>query len=170
MGLSALTFTVGVFGVGLVAGWFVIPLVGGVQSELDIRLRDLRKSKPERSQSIGRANLPRQAEAVAVQGKWFATLERALPNSDADRQRHHLRLVQAGLYSSGALSAFFLAKSALMLLPVFIGYLAGACRLVDPRLGLLYGCIIGSCGIFLPSLWLDRRVRNRHIVLRRSPR
>ncbi len=168
MNLTLLAIGIAIAGGVFCAGWFALTMFGRYHVELDIRLRDMLKDANSGGRDTPRAVSPREGDVPGSRTTWLAMLERALPNSDADRQRHHLRLVQAGMYSSGALSAFFLAKSALMLLPVFAGYLAGALRLVDPRLGLLYGCIIGSCGIVLPSLWLERRIRNRHIVLRSS--
>jgi tight adherence protein C len=76
--------------------------------------------------------------------------------------------MHAGIYSPVALSWFFAAKLVLMVAPPLVGCLAGWWGLVDDRMGLLVGCTTGGCGLFLPSLWLERRIRERHLSLRRS--
>jgi tight adherence protein C len=91
-----------------------------------------------------------------------------VPNSDRDRQHHQSRLLQAGIYSTTALSTYFAAKLCLMVTPPVLGTIAAWSGLLDGRMAILLGCGAGGLGMLAPSAWLDRRIRRRHAALRRS--
>ena len=55
-----------------------------------------------------------------------------------------------------------------MLCPVLAGVLAGYTGLIDSRIGLLGGAVLGTAGMILPSMWLDRQVARRHVAMRRA--
>jgi tight adherence protein C len=157
--------SIGTLGVVLCVGYVVLQYADRYRSAVDARLRGLAWG--------GASPLDGNQGALGSESKkrpvhWRTTLNRLVPANDGDRRRHQVRMVMAGMYGPTALSTFFGAKLALMLVPTPIGLLASQFDLVTPLAGLLYGCIAGLFGMVVPSLWLDYRIRNRHRVLRRS--
>jgi tight adherence protein C len=158
-----ITITVGVTGLILSVGWLVIVSHDRYSVRVGERLRNATGKKHD--DSILR---PVEKESDFRLSNVPEVLNKLLPDSDQDRKKYQLRLVHAGIYNSSALSAFFAAKLILMILPPCIGIIVGLLGFADLRMAALVGCGIGGLGMFLPSCWVDRRIRARHSVLRRS--
>src|SRR5579862_5024431 len=162
---SSLAMVVGVFGLIFCAGFLLMLLADSYHAKVDVRLREIPKTN--KSTAAGNRIAP-LFEVASLLAKWSTLVDRLTPDSERDRQRHQLRLLQAGIYDPIAFSAFFVAKLALMISPSLLGFIAGWFRLVDMQSGLLWGGVAGGCGMILPSVWLDRQIRSRNLVLRRS--
>ncbi len=162
MTVELITIAGGVFGLILSIGWLAFVSLDRYTAKVDARLRNVSGHKGAATQSILEApNAGRLAHMPEA-------LTRILPDSAQDRKKHQLRLLHAGIYNAGALSAFFAAKLILMTLPPLIGIVIGALGFADLRFAALVGCGVGGLGMFLPACWIDRRIRARHSMLRRS--
>lgn len=159
---------VGVVGAVISGFYLLLSVLDRNEALVDARLREL----SPRSTAVG-AGSSRRSSATAGQRRrsdqdFWSACNRLIPNSDLDRQRHRSRLAHAGLYHPTALSAFFIARLACMLGPLTGALLAGYFGLLDYRLGLVVGSILGTVGMILPSFWLDRRIARRQATLRRA--
>ena len=158
---------VGIGGSVLSGSFLLLAFADRRQALVEARLRELSGhhtptiAVPQASARPGATSRPRNSG-----DSWAG--KRLIPDSDRDRKRYQLRLVQAGLYHPTALSAFFIARLACMLCPVLTGLLAGYARLIDPRIALLGGAILGTAGMIFPSMWLDRQIARRHVAMRRA--
>jgi tight adherence protein C len=91
-----------------------------------------------------------------------------MPKDQQERTRLQARLVQAGLYSRQALVVFLGVKMLLMAVPVIGGLIAAMLGIVELRLGLVIGGLLGIAGLIGPSFWLDRMKAARQSSLRRA--
>ncbi len=149
-------------------GLLLTQLCGRYRAQLAVRLRDLQRARPTNSAEGPRSGLFSKrsiSPSLATQPK---NANGWITDSDEDRKRHQARLVQAGIYNPSALFRFFVVKRSLILVPPLLGILAGRFGLISLRLGLLWGAAGGALGMLLPSLWLQRRIRHRHCMFRRS--
>lgn len=159
---SVILIGVGVAGVTACLGLVATRALDRYQASVAARLRQ--ESEGGNRLWLRKAPQPRDASRVASKLPFRAQL---LPNRAEDRQRHQSLLIQAGIYSPTALSTFFAAKLALMLVPPVIGFSVGMTR-ANYALPVLLGCVAGVAGMLLPSLWLDRKIRKRQHTLRRA--
>jgi tight adherence protein C len=92
-----------------------------------------------------------------------------LPSKESQLASVKQQLLQAGFYHPHALVIFLGVKLSLMLsLPVIVAaipYLIGAMSL---NKAILASLSASALGMIAPSLWLDRRVAQRHRLLRQS--
>lgn len=103
------------------------------------------------------------------ESKTFSQLaSQLLPIGTDGRRRLQNRLLNAGIYSPNAVPLFLSVKMLLTCAPPAIGFIAGTCGWLSPAVGLLWGSLIGGCGLFLPSLWLREQKRKWHAVIARS--
>ncbi len=163
MNAELITIAVGVFGLILSVGWLAIVSLDRYTVKVDARLRNVAGHKSTTSMQSVR-DVPISRRFAQLPG----TLTKVLPDNEQDRKKHQLRLLHAGIYNSGALTAFFVAKLVFMTLPLVIGIVAGILGFAELRFAVLVGCGVGVLGMFLPSCWIDRRIRARHSILRRS--
>jgi tight adherence protein C len=91
-----------------------------------------------------------------------------MPKDQQERTRLQARLIQAGLYSRQALVLFLGVKMLLMAVPVLGGLVAAMLGIVELRLGLVIGGLLGIAGLIGPSFWLDRMKAARQSSLRRA--
>jgi tight adherence protein C len=161
-GTVAIAF--GVFGALFCAGYVILQAVNEYKTAVDLRLLDVKGGSGSRKGS-GRS---RTNDSSIHMRPWWLTFNRLVPRDDADRRRHQVRLVMAGLYSPSAITALFAAKIILMVVPPLVGALAALCGAVTLFHGLFYGCVGGMFGMILPSFWLDHRIKRRHRILRGS--
>ncbi len=124
------------------------------QNASDGGLRRLRRKRPP---------IPDRARAAGAR-----LVDQLIPNSETERNRFQLRLLQAGIYSTGGLRTFVIVKLALMVAPPLLGLIAASAGLVRLDRGLMLGSGAGAAGMILPNMWLDRRRVRRHNQLRRS--
>jgi tight adherence protein C len=114
--------------------------------------------------AVGRhAPLSPLTSAVA----WLAM--RVMPSHQLDRLRH--KLVQAGHRSERHIGVFLATELALGLLVAAGAYEFLHLRGFDqrsPLMGLVIVAMLGVLGLYLPYMWLRRRVENRQRRLRRS--
>jgi tight adherence protein C len=116
------------------------------------------------------------APAAAERG-WFASLRTLLPKLSArlfpDKESRMTplkqQLLQAGFYHPHALGIFLSAKLTLMLvLPLVaaaIPYLTGVLTL---NRAIIASLSASAAGMILPSIWLERQIRQRHRILKNS--
>jgi tight adherence protein C len=161
-GTFAIAF--GVFGALFCAGYVILQIVNEYKAAVDVRLREC---TGDEGNTRGFA-CSQAGSGTASNRRWWTTFNRLVPRDDADRRRHQVRLVMAGMYSQTALSAFFGAKIMLMLIPPLAGAVLAVCGIVSMFNGLFYGCLGGMLGMILPSFWLDHRIKRRHRILRQS--
>jgi tight adherence protein C len=156
---------VAVFGLILCMGWLLNSVVDTYGTQLQVRLRQMPTG--------GKSEAPKHASEPILEVQSLSriarsVLDRLVPNAESDRRRYQSRLLQAGIYSPTALSVFFGVKLTLMVIPPLVGLIGGWLGMIDIRFGLLWGSFLGGIGMTLPAIWLDRRIRHRHCVLRHS--
>jgi tight adherence protein C len=158
---------VGISGLALSGVMLLLAIVNRRTDLVESRLRELSDQQGSAGTASqgparpGAADRPRRSD-----GSW--TTNRLVPSSDRDRKQYQSRLIQAGLYQSTALSTYFCARLACMLCPIVVGVLLGYLGLVDSRNSLLAGALLGTAGMILPSIWLDRQIARRHVAMRRA--
>lgn len=91
-----------------------------------------------------------------------------IPNSEAERNRFQMRLLNAGIYSAAGLRTCVVIKLLLMVVPPLCGGVLASTGFVRTDRGPLIGAIVGGIGMVVPGFWLDRRKVRRHGILRRS--
>lgn len=91
-----------------------------------------------------------------------------LPGDDSQLSRLQQRMQHAGLYDRSATNVFVIVRLLMMVLPIPLAIVAGTFGLIDHKLSLLVGAVGGGIGLFVPSLWLDRKKARRQLVLERS--
>lgn len=116
-----------------------------------------------------RRTLPRRkAASQAIGKKLLALATRLAPNDQKERSQLQARLIHAGIYATWAPAAFLTVKLLLVTLPPCIGLILGQMGLFNPHKALLWGSLLGGCGIVIPSFWLDRQKAHRHAIFCRS--
>jgi tight adherence protein C len=91
-----------------------------------------------------------------------------VPADEAERSKLATRLLHAGLYSPGAMSAFLGVKFFLIASPLIMAITAAFSGLLPMEKALIGGSMVGVFGMIAPSFWLDRRKSNRQTALRRA--
>ncbi len=165
---STILIGFGISGILASAGYLLISRLDRYTELVDERLRTESRGRPlPRRRALKRTTLTGEESSKNI-FSWSAILSHLAPNRDADRRKHQSRLMQAGIYSPTALSAFFGVKLVLLTIPPLIGVLVTTGGVGDYRLNLLFGCAAGIIGMILPSFWLERKIRQRHAMLRRA--
>jgi tight adherence protein C len=93
---------------------------------------------------------------------------RANPLETENRANLEKRLLKAGIYGSSKASWFFAVKFCLMTVPCVVSGAAGLLGWIAPERALLLGSTLGGFGALVPSFWLDKKIRQRHLSIRRS--
>jgi tight adherence protein C len=126
-------------------------------SRLESRLRDLggKGAPPDAVGQLAHKALPRMGAAL-------------MPDKEAERTRLQTRLIQAGLYSRGAIYYYLGVKLLLMVGPPLIGLTLALFEVIKVEVGLIFGAMGGVLGMVGPSFWLDRRKANRQLAFRRA--
>ncbi|MGE3317207.1 MAG: type II secretion system F family protein [Planctomycetaceae bacterium] len=159
--LSSLTFLV----VSAVA-YIAMRRFDETDNRADSRLSEL---PDEFGDSVARRALPRRRRASqAVGKKLLALATRLAPNDQKERSALQARLIHAGIYATWAPAAFLTVKLLLVALPPLFGLILGQAGLFNPHKALLWGSLLGGCGIIIPGMWLDRQKARRHAVFSRS--
>lgn len=78
------------------------------------------------------------------------------------------RLMQAGIYGSGATGVFVVMRITMLVVPAALGFLAAEAGMTTLTQGVLLGVIVGLAGTVAPSFWLDHVKRTRQTQIRRS--
>jgi tight adherence protein C len=78
------------------------------------------------------------------------------------------RLSKAGIYDESATSVFFAARLLLIVMPPVAAIGFAWASSANMNLALVIGCALGAGGALVPGFWLDRRIAERHKMLRRS--
>jgi tight adherence protein C len=164
----SIAISCGVFGVVFSVGWLLIHWLDPYHAQLDARLREIPKDPGLKSRWRKRRKSPSEQGVARQAVSVSTTLSRLFADGGEDRQGSQLQLLHAGIYSPSALSTFFAVKLMLIVLPPLAGLSAGWTGILDLRLGLLWGAIGGALGMVLPSFWLNRKIRNRHCILRHA--
>jgi tight adherence protein C len=138
----------------------VFLLVGGRKGRLDKRLDDLSDKTDHLPEMEGVARLAKTA--LPRMGAMM------VPQDEAGRTRLQSRLLHAGLYQRQAMLLFLGAKMTLIIGPALLGLLAGMLGLVDPKVGIVFGGLLGAFGLIGPSFWLDSRKKTRQTSFRRA--
>lgn len=148
-------------------GCAVLFLLDRRHSLIEARLREL----SPRHKTATSNSQPSDIKAVdrsAATGPEGGLARRLASQRGRELSRCQARLLQAGIYQHAAVSRFFTARLACMLGPPLVALLAAYVGLVGHRASLLLGSLCGTCGVLLPSLWLDRRIAGHHRALRRA--
>ena len=157
------TIIVGIVGAAVSGSLLLLALVDRHQAL--VYMRGLRELSRHQTPGI----VAPSASPVATRGRRSAgdswAGNRLIPDSDRGRKRYQSKLVQAGIFHPTAISTFFVVRLACMICPLLTGVLAGYAGLVEPRLALLGGAVLGTSGMILPSVWLDRKIARRHVAL-----
>ena len=136
----------------LAFGHFVLSFFDRHQRQLHLRLKGCRSPALE----------PVSAEKYVSLSVWLSKL---LPRNNQARERHQQTMIKAGFYQPQALAVFFLFRLCCLFLPV-IGLFAVSLYYNIPLRSSIFiggGCAI--LGIFLPSNWLERRIKRRILLL-----
>ena len=97
--------------------------------------------------------------AVRRMSSWFR---------GGDRTRVNQRLLKAGIYRPDAISRYFAVKLTLTAAPPVIAIALGLSDFLRMDRALIAGCVAGGFGSLAPSLWLDRTIARRQLVLRKA--
>lgn len=89
-------------------------------------------------------------------------------DEDSGHRRLQTQLLHAGIYSPSALGIFIVAKVTLVLLPPVICFIGAEMGLISARMVIAYSTLGCALGMFIPSMWLERRKARRHATLNRS--
>jgi tight adherence protein C len=128
------------------------------KDRLDNRLRELSRKgapDPDALTRFTTGALPKMGIAL-------------MPRKEEERTKLQTRLLHAGLYGRSALSIYLGVKLLLMVGPLFLGFVIGMAGLVPVSSGIIFGALLGMCGMIGPSFWLDQKKARRQIVFRRS--
>lgn len=84
--------------------------------------------------------------------------------------RHQVkqRLAKAGIYHPSAPLRFLLARLLFLVTAAVLMLAMGFAGFMRMDLALLFSIVAGASGAIIPSLWLDRAVKQHHILLRKS--
>lgn len=159
-----LTIVTALIGVALFGGRLLAGAANVYQTQLRFRLKDLAAESRAGALDAKRPLIARRREqstALPAETRWITS-------GNDDRRRQQTRLVQAGIYNPKALFVLSLSKALFVGLPPLIGLVMVWLGTTDWRRGLLFAAIASGAGMILPSLWLERRIKRRHVVLRRS--
>ncbi len=137
-------------------------------AQLSARLRELQSDSTTRAAGADGAAASSTLTIDRNSGRLPDRKNRWVTDGEEERKQFQSRLIQAGIYNRGALFAFLLIRTGLTLLPPLLGLLAGALHIVSLQFGLLCGAIASGTGMFLPMIWLESRIRYRHIIFRQS--
>jgi tight adherence protein C len=78
------------------------------------------------------------------------------------------RLSKAGVYDDSATSVYFAARLLLITTPLLTSVGIAWASSWNMNSALVIGCALGAAGALLPGFWLDRKISERHKMLRRS--
>jgi len=151
--------------VGIASGAFALfALRDSYAKRVRARLDELRKH----ARSTGQGSLPTTSPANTFLPRISEQLLRLVPYRRGNQAHIQQRLSSAGIYDLSATSIYFAAKLLLMIAPpiatVVVAFVAGW----RMELALAVGLGLGAAGSVLPGIWLDRRITERHKMLRRS--
>jgi tight adherence protein C len=136
-------------------------LMGSYDRMIEARLRELSDPQDERGSSR-RGALGTVAEQLRGLAKNFRPTD--------ERAYCHLktRLGEAGIYSPAAVP-FFIGAKCFLTLTLSVGAVTGAwVGGLSSAYAWLGGSLFCLIGLFLPHIWLERRRRKRHLILRRA--
>jgi tight adherence protein C len=158
----------------LILPFIFVGVAGGVYALLAIvdpywfrvraRVSEIQRATDHRG-LVATSALPTESGLRARMANFLRYL---VPFRISDRARLQQRFAKAGIYSPSAMSKFFIVKLLLMAGPPLIAVSIGLTELLRFDKSLLVGCVIGGFGSLAPSLWLDRQISRRHLLLRKS--
>ncbi|MDH3717275.1 MAG: type II secretion system F family protein [Planctomycetota bacterium] len=91
-----------------------------------------------------------------------------MPKSESRTSRLKARMLQAGLYKRHSTAIYLGVKFAMMVTPMFVGFMLSTVGFVTLRQGLAFGAIVGLVGTVAPSFWLDYEKSKRQKTIRRA--
>lgn len=129
--------------------------------------RRLQRLEPQTSPLAATTAAPGAANE-GLQGLVAPMGKRLMPTDEAARSKAQNRLIHAGLRGPGALNIFYGARLGLMLLLPTLGLLLASLLRLPLNVVLLIALSCGIVGYLAPSFWVDRRIRQRTLSLRRG--
>jgi tight adherence protein C len=134
------------------------------QSRVRIRISELQGSgAAERL-----AETAQPSASAAAEAKRAGLVALLAPFQIEDRSKLQQRLNKAGIYHPAAISRLFVARFVLIMLPPAFAIVAAFLKYLPMETALLVGSLAGGFGSIAPSLWLDRAISRRHLLLRKS--
>jgi tight adherence protein C len=125
------------------------------------RLRELAEGEARPPSSVSVSGIA--LSALPAVGNLF------MPAEGRQRVQLQTRLTRAGIYDSRAPGVFLGIKLLLIVVLAILGALAPSLWGVSSGRPVLVAGLVGAgCGLILPGLWLDSRIRARQTVLRRG--
>lgn len=106
--------------------------------------------------------------AVAPPSSAKSLWSNLLPLDAQAQERYQQSMIQAGFYQPGALALFFMFRLSCLVLPVSCCFAATQLNWLPLRSSMMLGAGLGIVGIFLPSFWLERRIKRRISQLQRA--
>lgn len=154
------TLVLAAFGAATSLVLLIALLLGRQRGQVETRLGELSPQgdwvrSPDPLGALADSTLPRMARPL-------------LPSNEKNRQRLRSRLIQAGAYKKHALVFFLGIKMILIGLPVLLGLFIASMGMLPTRQAVIYGATAGLVGTLAPSLWLDKKKRQRQINIRRA--
>lgn len=131
---------------------------------LRARVNELRNG----SQSTSEARTSSAITASKFLPRISEQLLRLVPYRRSNHAHIQQRLSSAGIYDLSATSIYFAAKLLLMIVPPIAAIAIAMFAGWRMELTLAVGLGLGAAGSALPGFWLDRRITERHTMLRRS--
>lgn len=98
----------------------------------------------------------------------LARVASLIPSSQNASETLQARLAKAGIYSTSSASTFVGVRTVLMVAPIATGAFGVGLLHWPMEFSIGASAVAAACGWLLPKLWLDRAIKSRHILLRRS--
>jgi tight adherence protein C len=138
-----------------------------VQERLE-KLARMQEAGPGTRYSGGDQVLLRMPRGItAIENPINQWTTRRMRQQERKKDLHH-RMMQAGLYSTGAVGFFYLLRLVLLVGPAVLGFLISSAGHISMSQGLLWGALAGIAGTLAPSFWLDNVKRARQTKIRRA--
>jgi tight adherence protein C len=107
---------------------------------------------------------PRSGATPTLVGR----LASMMPSTASASGSLQARLAKGGIYNPSASSTFLGVQTLLTLTPLAVAVIGALFFHWSFAFALATGCLAAAAGWLAPGLWLDRTVKDRHLLLRRS--
>ncbi|HEY1067794.1 MAG TPA: type II secretion system F family protein [Pirellulales bacterium] len=144
----------------IVVGMLLVP----GDNKVDARIGEL-SGKPMGASTHGNLDYQRENARKLAQAKQFDKITDVMTNKE-ERTQLQQRLREAGFYDPTSLSVYLAVRMIITIAPPVLGVLVSMMGYgMYPLLGGIAGGMVGMIG---PSMWLDRRKKERQMALRRG--
>lgn len=165
MNWTPIVIELSAFAAATSVGLLIARLIFKGDERVDERLDDLSREGAAGTDSSGTRGSRFSSQFERTLPK---VASRLIPNDQRERNQLQARLVHAGIYAPWALPVYLVARICVMAIPPVLGFVAEQLQLVESPRGVLLGALCGAFGTIVPSLWLDRKKSQRHLILSQS--